>query len=198
VDTGNRVVDETSNRVIAAMDRQAKGSLNVPAVEECPDFIRQSLKVIRDIQNATSAARDKIKAAKDALPPKAKRQKTGEAAKDALPPKAKRQKTGEAAAVQFAMDASSGVATSSMPPADAMEQQQQALEDAEATQPKAKAETVLVQQLQQQNSFKRLRNELKVKKMRALIVDGGHSPFLEWAASKWPALYEQACKEATD
>ena len=62
--------------------------------------------------------------------------KADKAEKAALP-KPKKQKTGEAAA-QFAMDVSSGAATSSRPPADAMEEQQ-ALENAAATQPKAKA-----------------------------------------------------------
>jgi hypothetical protein len=45
----------------------------------------------------------------------------------------------------------------------------------------------------QKESFKRLRNELKLKKITAwMLEDGPSTPFLDCVQSKWPVLHEQA------
>jgi hypothetical protein len=99
------------------------------------------------------------------------------------------------AAVACAEAVSSGAATSSAPPAEVVEEL--AVIEGEIYDA-LESDLGMDDPLHdQKESFKRLRNELKVKKIKAWMLDDGPStPFLDWVLMKWPDLHEQALNAA--
>ena len=124
--------------------------------------------------------------------------KKGEVVGDLTVPAPKKQsvkKQSGDAAVDFAERVSSGAATSSAPPAEVVEEQAAIEGEIYAA---LESDLGVVDPLHaQKESFKRLRNELKVKKITAwMLEDGPSTPFLDWVLSKWPDLHEQALDAA--